>query len=294
MSMFSDLKYRFRAIFQRETVERELDRGASVSLRTSSREVHEGRDAAGRGDPPGAPRDGRRRAAQGGMPDARGLSMLETTLQDLRFASPAAPQERRLRSGGRDLAGARDRRQHRHLHAPRRVLFRMLPVAEPTPLHFVQRHQPEGSATGFAYNEFRRFRQQNPVFSDVAAYSQRPIQRAHRRAAVEPTAEGQLVSGSFFRLLASTPFVGRTIGPEDDREPERAPCGGPRLQLLEAPFRDGAVSDRPVDIHRRNIVHGYRGRPAGVLRAGGRKSGRPVRSSDDAADGDARRRKLAR
>jgi hypothetical protein len=32
------------------------------------------------------------------------------------------------------------------------VLFRMLPVAEPTELHFVQRHQPNNSSTGFAYS----------------------------------------------------------------------------------------------------------------------------------------------
>jgi MacB-like periplasmic core domain len=33
---------------------------------------------------------------------------------------------------------------------------------------------------------------------------------------VEPTTEGQLVSGNYFSLLGVSPTVGRAIGPEDD------------------------------------------------------------------------------
>src|SRR5204863_3295174 len=36
---------------------------------------------------------------------------------------------------------------------------------------------------------------------------------------IEPTAEGQLVSGAFFPLLGVRPILGRAIGPEDDQRP---------------------------------------------------------------------------
>ena len=222
MSLFSDLKYRFRAIFQRETVERELDQELQFHF---ERQVAKYMKA-------GMPRDEavrQARVAMGGVEqlkeecrDARGLSLLETSLQDLRFGL------RQLRKNAGfatvvvislALGIGANTAIFTLLDA---VLFRMLPVAEPTSLYFVQRHQPEGSATGFAYNEFRRFRHQNPAFSDVAAYSSARF-NVSIDGSSEPTAEGQLVSGTFFRLLGINAIAGRTIGPEDDVNPNAHP-----------------------------------------------------------------------
>jgi hypothetical protein len=36
---------------------------------------------------------------------------------------------------------------------------------------------------------------------------------------LEPTIDGQMVSGNYFSLLGVSPIVGRTIGSDDDRVP---------------------------------------------------------------------------
>ena len=72
----------------------------------------------------------------------------------------------------------------------------LLPVADPGQLYFVTRHQPAGTA-GCGHNEFRQLQAANPVFSNVAAYATTRL-NVSIDGNIEPTAEGHLVSGSFF------------------------------------------------------------------------------------------------
>ena len=95
------------------------------------------------------------------------------------------------------------------------VLLRSLPVADPGQLYFVTRHQPAGTA-GWGHNEFRQLQAANPVFSNVAAYATTRL-NVSIDGNIEPTAEGHLVSGSFFSLLGVNAVAGRTIGPQDDQ-----------------------------------------------------------------------------
>jgi predicted permease len=222
MAIFSDLKYRLRAIFGRQAMDHELNHELRFHYeRQVGKYIQAGmtRDEAIR----------QTRLAMGSVEqvkeecrDARGVSVLEATMQDLRFGL------RQLRKSpgfaavvviSLALGIGANTAIYTLLDT---VLFRMLPVAEPTELHFLQRHQPNSSSTGFAYNEFRRMRAQNPVFADVAAYSTARL-NVSIDGSSEPTAEGQLVSGSFFRLLGVNAVVGRTIGPEDDLNPNGHP-----------------------------------------------------------------------
>lgn len=102
------------------------------------------------------------------------------------------------------------------------VLLRSLPVAEPEQLHFVARHQPTGTVYGYGHNDFRQLQAANPVFSDVAAYATTRL-NVSLDGSIEPTAEGHLVSGSFFSLLGVNAIAGRAIGPQDDRTPNGHP-----------------------------------------------------------------------
>jgi predicted permease len=102
------------------------------------------------------------------------------------------------------------------------VLLRMLPVDRPGELYFVARHRPIGTTLGYAYEDFRALRQANPVFTDIAAYGTTRV-NASIDGSTEPTIEGQLVSGTFFSVLGVQAMAGRTIGPEDDRNPNGHP-----------------------------------------------------------------------
>ena len=105
------------------------------------------------------------------------------------------------------------------------VLLRMLPIDDPAGLQLVIPRQTNGNSRGFEYPEFRRLRAANPAFVDVAAYGTARLNVSvdPGGGSVEPTAEGQLVSGSYFPLLGVNAVAGRTIRPEDDVNPNGHP-----------------------------------------------------------------------
>ena len=219
--MFSDFRYRLRAVFRRTAMEREL----SNELQFHRERLVAKLTAAGV-----SPAEAERRARieMGGIEqiaevcrDARGVSPLESTLQDLRYAV------RQLRKNAGFTAvviasltlgiGA-NTAIFTLIDA---LLLRVLPVVEPQQLQLVTVRQPNGTRS-FEHAEFRALRTANPVFADIAAYGTTRLNVSIEGLA-EPTAEGQLVSGTYFSLLGVGAIVGRTIGPEDDAAPNAHP-----------------------------------------------------------------------
>src|SRR5437016_2851954 len=93
------------------------------------------------------------------------------------------------------------------------VMWRMLPVKDPQSLWII--------GSGSTYQQYRMMRDHNQV-ADLAAYS--PLRlNVSVDGSLEPTAEGQLVSGSYFALLGVNPVAGRVISVEDDRVPNGHP-----------------------------------------------------------------------
>ena len=93
------------------------------------------------------------------------------------------------------------------------VMWRMLPVKDPAGLWVI--------GDGMTFQQYRTMRDANPV-ADLAAYS--PVRlNLSVDGVVEPTADGQLVSGTYFSLLGVNTSIGRTIGVEDDRVPNGHP-----------------------------------------------------------------------
>ena len=67
----------------------------------------------------------------------------------------------------------------------------------------------------FTYQQFRAMRRDNDVMTDLAAYS--PVRlNVSIDGSVEPTTDGQMVSGTYFSILGVNPVIGRPIGAEDD------------------------------------------------------------------------------
>jgi predicted permease len=94
------------------------------------------------------------------------------------------------------------------------VAWRPLPVEKPEGLWKVGDQYP--------YAAFRALAGDEAVLASVAAAGRVRL-HVSINGAPEPTVDGQLVSGNYFRLLGAKPVLGRAIGPDDDRTPNAHP-----------------------------------------------------------------------
>lgn len=103
------------------------------------------------------------------------------------------------------------------------VLLKMLPVAQPEQLVFIQNvgpRRPNGGAP--PYPCFERFREKNQSFTNLAAFH-----TMNAKLKIDGQVEevrGQRVSGNYFALLGVNALLGRTLNPTDDSVPGQ---GGP-------------------------------------------------------------------
>jgi len=93
------------------------------------------------------------------------------------------------------------------------VMWRMLPVKDPAGLWVIDQ--------GLTFQQYRTVRDNNQV-AELAAYSAVRL-NVSVDGSIEPTVDGQLVSGSYFSLLGVNPAIGRTISVDDDRVPNGHP-----------------------------------------------------------------------
>ncbi len=86
------------------------------------------------------------------------------------------------------------------------------------------------------------------MFVDVAAYGTARL-NVSLDGSIEPTAEGQLVSGSYFPFLGVDAIAGRTIGPEDDVNPNGHPVAVISHSYWERRFElDPSVLGRTIHL----------------------------------------------
>jgi predicted permease len=102
------------------------------------------------------------------------------------------------------------------------VLWRALPIDDPKGLYFIGTRYEDGTVYGFTYRRYRLIADQSTTFNGIAAYASARL-NVSIDGSVEPTSEGQMVTGDYFRLLGVKPAMGRTLGPEDDRVPNGHP-----------------------------------------------------------------------
>jgi predicted permease len=101
-------------------------------------------------------------------------------------------------------------------------MWRTLPVSEPESLLLLTHGQARSFAGGFTYQQFRAMRDQIQSVATLGAWATARL-NVRVDGALEPTTEGQLVSGRYFSVLGVSPRVGRAIGPEDDLAPNGHP-----------------------------------------------------------------------
>jgi predicted permease len=127
------------------------------------------------------------------------------------------------------------------------AMWKLLPVREPEHLLALAQQDGTSFSNGFTYQQYQLFREYIPAL-DLAAYSRVRL-NVSIDGAIEPTLDGQLVTGDYFPLLGVRPALGRLLGPDDDR----APMGHPVVVLAHAYWQrrfggDPAVLGRSISL----------------------------------------------
>jgi len=228
--MLSDFLFRLRCLFRRKSVETELDEELRSHLEyEAEKHVKSGL----------SPEEARRRAriTLGGVEqvkeecrEARGVSLLETTAQDVSYAvrilrkSPvfAAVAVLTLALGiGANTA----------LFSVMDVmLLRALPAKNPQELVEFIRSAPDGSMmTNLPFAVFQHLRENTTVLSGIFAFT--ADTRVFRAGGGSEHSTVHEVSGGFFSTLGVNALLGRTIDPNDDR-----PNAERQVAVLSYPF----------------------------------------------------------
>ncbi|MES2177068.1 MAG: ABC transporter permease [Gemmatimonadota bacterium] len=254
--MFSDLRFRLRAVFRRVDMERDLDDELRFHIERETEKCM--RDGTSR-------REAERRArlAFGGMTrikddtrDSRGTVMFETLRQDVRYAlrglrmTPGFTAAIVLTLGlgiGTNAAmfDILDRlmfRPAKYLSVPERVHRVFV-----TYLSDGRRHTESSQS----YARFVDFARMTSSFDLVEAVG-------HRRLAVGSRDEAKemiiaTVSGGFFRFFDARPAQGRFLTPDDDRPPSGSPVAVLGRAFWQLRYGGANVINKKIRIG--NVVH---------------------------------------
>jgi predicted permease len=244
--MLSDLYIRLRSLFRRAKVEEELD----DELRFHQEQQADKYMRAGMS------REEALRQVRldfGGLEqlkedcrDARGVSFLESLSQDLRYGFrmlAKAPAFTAIIILTLTLGIGANTAIFTLVNA---VMLRSIPVRDPQQLVVLQwsvRHwngrtssfgdcasNPRNSARftscSLPYPLFQEIQKQANVFTDAMAFAG-PSQMDLSSDGAANTAEGELVSGSYFQTLGVSPVLGRTLVPDDEKP------GAPAVAVLD-------------------------------------------------------------
>ena len=258
--MFEDLRFRGRALFRRRAVERELSDELRFHLeRQIERYIASGlsRDEA------------RRRAGVefGGVEqvaeqcrDARGLALIDTTVQDLRYGfrtmrrspmfSITAVATVALATAAIATVGC----------LADTLLWRHLRVEHPEEIVSVSALRGRRTDGTVSYPDYVTFRNRTTTVGALAAhYSTAPLFVSVGGNALE--VNGAVVSANYFSLFGMQPALGRFFQPEEDRVPDRD-----RVAVLGYDFWQKAFAAEPAAVGSAISINGAAFTVIGVAR----------------------------
>jgi predicted permease len=222
--MLSDLFIRFRALFRRTAVEGELDDELRFHLEHQvEKYIRSGysREEATR----------RTRLEFGGLDqvkencrEARGVTFVETLVQDVRYAVRGFNRNRGFTVVAVLTLALGVGANSAVFSVINAVMLRALPVRDPQQLVQVAFHGKHDATSfvgeSFSYPLFSEFRKDNRSFSDVSAFDSWDSFEAQSADNGLGTAgeaiKGQLVSDNFFSMLGVNAVIGRTFTVDED------------------------------------------------------------------------------
>jgi putative ABC transport system permease protein len=214
--MLSDLLYRLRALFRRSAVEAELDEELRAHFEHEvEKRIQSGltREEAER----------RTRLEFGGLDqvkeecrEARGVNLVETAFQDIRFAVRLLRKTPVISSIALLSLALGIGANTAIFSLVDSVLLRMLPVQKPEQLVQVKFHSPKAANLRGTYTNpiWEHVRDRQDVFSGVVAWSPDNFDLANGGEA--QYVRGMYASGSYFATLGVRPAIGRLFTPADD------------------------------------------------------------------------------
>ncbi len=214
--MFCDPIYRLRALFRRKRMETDLDEEVRLHVERETEAAIE------RGVPPDEARR-RARLAFGGQEqikeacrDARGVALVESLLQDLRYAARVL-----RKSGGYSAAAILTLALG--IGATTAIftlvngfLLRPLPVHEPDRLVAIRENDPQRPIPFLATIVWEQVGDRPQLFQSVCGWMPALFNLAERGEA--DMVQGIWVSGRFFETLGVPAILGRTFTAADDRQ----------------------------------------------------------------------------
>ena len=222
--MLSDVFIRFRALFRRNSVEGELDDELRFHLeRQVEKYIQSGlcREEAMR----------RTRIEFGGLGqvkencrETRGITFIETLVQDLRYAVRGFNRNRGFTVVAVMTLALGVGANSAVFSVINAVMLRALPVRDPQQLlqvAFRGKHDATSFVgESFPYPLFREFRKDNPSFADLSAFdSWDSFEAQSADNSASPAGapmKGQLVSVNFFSMLGVDAVLGRTFAADED------------------------------------------------------------------------------
>ena len=216
--MTSDLLYRLRALFRRKSLEEEMDEELRAHL---ERQVEKYAQS-------GLPRDEAARRARlefGGLDqvkeecrDAHGVSFLENTIQDVRYALRLVGKSRVLTAVLAITLALGIGVNTAIFSVLNGWLFRPLPVRAPEQITVLAFHPKEISNSHYcSYLDLLDLRKQASTFSDVFAYAPGFVGFSANGRPSEFVLS--TVTGNYFPALGIKPLVGRLLLPGEGEKP---------------------------------------------------------------------------
>jgi predicted permease len=218
--MLTDLMHRLRALVRRPSVERDLD----DELRFHLEREMEKHIASGM-----SPADAARRARLdfGGVEqvkedcrDARGVALVESVLQDLRYGIRAMRRSLVFSSIAIATIALATAAIATVTSLAETLLWRYLPAQHPSQLVAIAATRGTRSDGVVSYPDYVTFRDRATTVSALAAhYSTAPLFVASNGNARE--VNGAVVTANYFHVLGLQPALGRFFSTEEDRVPDR-------------------------------------------------------------------------
>jgi predicted permease len=255
--LWRDWWLRVRAIAFRNRVERELDEELDFHVAMQTRKNL----GAGMSEAEAARQArlefGREAGVKEECRDARGIGLVETLWQDVRYAIRGFRRTPLFALTVVATIGLGLGFNTTFFTVFNAYALRPLEVRDPYSLYAFEWVGRDGRGFPMSWSDYREFNASGSPYSETFAY------RDFQSRLNGEYLFGQLVTGGYFRMLGVGAAMGRTLLPEDTSTP-----GGEAVMVLSyAAWKDKFGAD-PAIVGKKLLVHGYPLEVIGVARAG--------------------------